>query len=254
MRKKKSIKYIVSFVILFLVGIAFVNADDSVTCDTVTKGKIRQAAANIKANYIVEEEEKSYEDEYGGTSTYADRFLVIKIYNVVSGMYLTVSSSVEDAAKDKVTTVNQTLYMSDIGADGAISIKQDNFPYLVTYEINVYASIDSPCSGIKLRTINVTLPKYNTYSNLDACDGFSDYYLCQEYITFDIDGKTFFNKLDEYKAKVLDEENGTKGIEDSTTGSDIVSSVSKNKYWIVGIIIVIGVILTIVIVKKKQKV
>jgi len=249
MIKKDNIKYLVLLVVLFLTSIVVVKADD--TCDTVTKGKLRQAAANIKANYIVKEEEFSDTDDDGNEFTYTEKHLEIKIYNVVSGMYLTVKSSLAEDTDEKIETVSKSLYRTDVGADGAITIKQDNFPYMINYEIKVYASVDSPCNGTSLRTINITLPKYNEYSAYTMCEGLSDYYLCQEYITFDIDGSTLLKKINDYKEKLTEEvENMT--IEDSNTTSDLISGISSNKYLIVGIIISIAVVITIIILRKKK--
>lgn len=249
MKNKKN--YLLLLIAVLFLGIATVHASDTSTCDTVTKGKLRQSASNIKANYIVEEESITDNLEEG-EQTYTNRYLVIKIYNLSTGMYVEVQSSVPSVSN--VQTVSKTYYRTDMSPDGSISLRQDNFPYLVNYKITVYASVDSPCSGTVLRKINITLPKYNSYSNLDICDGLEDYYLCQEYITYDIDDKSFLTKLNEYKSKLV-----TNSVEDITNGnnntaSDIASGVSEYKYILVGVIISIGVVITILILKGKKKV
>jgi len=250
MKNKKCCLLLLIIAVLFL-GMATVHATDSATCDTITKGKLRQSAANIKANYIVEEE--NITDDYEeGEDTYTNRYLVIKIYNLSTGMYVDVASSVPSASN--VKTVSKTYYRTDMAPDGSISLRQDNFPYLVNYKITVYASVDSPCSGTVLRKINITLPKYNSYSSLDICDGLEDYYLCQEYITYDIDDKSFLTKLNEYKAKLVEESTETISDSGTNTASDIASGVSKYKYILVGIIISVGVVATILILKRKKKV
>ena len=90
---------------------------------------------------------------------------------------------------------------------------------------------------------------------MDICEDIPDYYLCQSFVTYDIDGSTFFKKVEDYKAKLLVNDGDKEGIKtDDNTGivSKTISSVSKNKYIVVGIIVVVGVIVTIFVLKRKK--
>ena len=98
-----------------------------------------------------------------------------------------------------------------------------------------------------LRTIKLTLPKFNFYSQLAACQDIPDYYLCQEYTTFEVDGATFYNKVDEYKAKLLTlEEAGDMELDNNGIVSTAISTVSRHKYAIVGVVLIFFVLVVLV--------
>jgi hypothetical protein len=87
-----------------------------------------------------------------------------------------------------------------------------------------------------------------------ACDGISDYYLCHEYTTYDIDGATFYDKVDEYKSKLLTSQNGVDSADNNTLISKTFNGISKYRYLIVGVIVAVGVVATMVVLKRKKEV
>ena len=102
-----------------------------------------------------------------------------------------------------------------------------------------------------MRTIKLTLPKYNYYSQLDVCDDIPDYYLCQPYTKYSVDGGTFYDKVDEYKTKLSTLEKEKEENNNTSFVTNTMSGISKYKYLIVGIAVVVGVVLTIFVLKKK---
>jgi uncharacterized membrane protein SpoIIM required for sporulation len=75
--------------------------------------------------------------------------------------------------------------------------------------------------------------------------------LCQEYVTQKVNGSTFYDKVDAYKAKLE-----LQGEEEKENNTSVVNKVfagaSKFKYLIVGVIVVLGVVITVIIIKKKE--
>ncbi len=74
---------------------------------------------------------------------------------------------------------------------------------------------------------------------------------CSVIVTTPVDGATFYDRVDAYKAKLL--EQGQDIEEDNTSGvNKTFANASKYKYLIVGIIVALGVVITIVIIKRKE--
>ena len=140
-----------------------------------------------------------------------------------------------------------------MGPDGSITLKQKAFNQIITYTFEIYGSTTSGCYSEKLRTIKLSLPKYNYYSSLEMCDGIPDYYLCKEYVDFDIDDATATETIKKYKEKLESGELDEEEIKDNTSiFSKTISNISDNKYIYAGIIVVIGVAITIVIIRRRR--
>ena len=113
------------------------------------------------------------------------------------------------------------------------------------------------CYGKKLRTIDLTIPKYNTYSQQEICSDIPTFYLCREYINFDIDSEKFIDNVENYKKRIEKKEvtnpDSTNNNVINTTVDSTFSTISEYKYIIVGVIIFIGIIVTILIIRKHRK-
>lgn len=243
MIRKKN--FIVILVLMFFMFLGNVRAEDDV-CKPSELSELRTMAANVKITYVpVTILEKLDEPcpETGMTEAYSN-YLDIKIYNINSKLYINVDKGQEEFVVDS----------SNVGADGSITIRQVPMSESVTYEFEIMSN-EYGCYKEKLRTVKLTLPRYNFYSQLAACQDIPDYYLCQEYTTFEVDGSTFYNKVDEYKAKLLTlEEAGNVELDNTGLVSSAISTVSKHKYAIVGVVVAIGVALTIIVIKRKKSV
>ncbi|MGN1371141.1 MAG: hypothetical protein ACI4XM_02515 [Candidatus Coprovivens sp.] len=246
MKKEKNFLLLIIMIAFFLFIGNVRAADDENTCKPTDLSTLRSMAANVKVTYVpvtetVKFDKPNFENE--ATEGYRN-YLDIKIYNVNTKLEVSVKAS----GVDKIVT------SKDTGGDGAITLRQIPQNETVTYTFEI-RSYENGCHTNLLRTIKLTLPRYNFYSQLGACADIPDYYLCQEYTTYKVDGATFYDKVDEYKAKLLSlEENANE--EDDNTGvvSQAISSVSKYKYVIVGVFVAIGVLLTIFILKRKKSV
>ena len=108
--------------------------------------------------------------------------------------------------------------------------------------------------GEVLRKITFTVPRFNYYSTLPICEEVPDYYLCQPYVTFDTSnlGETAYDKIEAYKEKLKNNEIIDVNTEEPNVVSQTISFFSKYKYIIVGLIIAIGVAITVIITKRKK--
>ncbi len=241
---------------ILMIGVFFfienVKAEEDLTCNAVSLNELRTAAANIKISYVpgTKTVKGEYDPEYNDPIEEEYNYLDIKIYNLTNDLYVGVDVSGNNVTSEEDLTVSSI----DAGADGAVTIRQLSENELITYTFTVLSD-KYGCSSKVLRTIRLTLPRFNWYSRLAVCEDIPDYYLCQDYTTYQIDGSTFYDKVDEYKAKLLAQEENKNGIDlDDNTGiiSKTVSTVSKNKYIIAGVLVIAGVAATIYILKRKK--
>ena len=261
MKRKKKI-FVIIFMLAFFLMIGNVSAaeDKENMCTPTQLSELRSMAANVKVTYVpvTEAEKLTTPNGESGAEYVSKRYLDIKIFNLNTKLIVNAKNGIDSF----------TITSNDIGGDGAVTIRQPASTSAINYEFEV-TSLLYGCSLETLRTIKLTLPKYNYYSQLDVCDDIPDYYLCQPYTTYSVDGGTFYDKVDEYKAKlssaftpvlspfarslviVLLIQEGTFKICSSATSSILKFSISKYKYLIVGIVVVVGVVLTIFVLKKK---
>lgn len=247
--KKEYINLVISVVVsLFLfTGTVFAEETNVKTCSAKQLSELRQIASNIKVSYLPRTEivTSEYVDSETGTKPkYTKRYLDIKIYNMDPKLYIEVSNNIKH---EQVVTSN------DIGIDGTITFRQNAIDRKVDYTFIVKSS-EYGCEMQRLRTIKLTLPMYNAYSQLDICTEIPDYYLCQEYVTQQVDGSTFYDKVDAYKEKIVVQ--GEKNDKENNTGvaNKMFKDASKYKYLIVGLVVALGVVITIVIIKRKENI
>lgn len=162
-------------------------------CDYEEKAQLNKEAANVKANYEIKERimdpsEYTIPDAILGTEeedTYVAKtdYMQINILNITKNMYVEVTND-----KDSET---KTYTYNDV-KDGNISFDWYNIGDLIKYTIKVYASNETGCSGNTLKTLYVSLPRYNDYSTYNICTKVPEYYMCQKYVTYEDDGYSSF--------------------------------------------------------------
>ncbi len=247
MEKNKFLMLIVMLLASILV-IGNVNAEEGENiCSATDLNKLRQEAANIKVTYVpnvIDTEDVSPETE--DNSHVKESVLDIKVYNVSEHMGLKYEYSGEGVVPGSFVRS-----ASDAGNDGAITVRQRSYNRIITYVITVISNYGS-CAGQTLKTMRITLPMFNYYSLLEACEGIQDYYLCQPYVTSEVGGADFFDKVENYKAKLLSNE----AIDIEDDNNNIVtatfSGVKKHKYLVVGLVVAAGVVATVLILKRKK--
>jgi len=242
--------FLLMMVLGFFIFLGNVEAEEDNTCNSVSFSELRTMASNVKVTYVpVTEKDESYVDPVMGVKGIDREYLDVKVYNITSKLYIKAS-----ATGSNVTPFEKILTLNDVGPDGSATLRQAAQSETITYEFKIFSDYYG-CSNKILRTFKVTLPRFNFYSTLDICKDIPEYYLCQSYTTYKVDGTTFYDKVDEYKAKLLEDGDKSGGASGNTgVVSETITKVSKYKYVIVGIIVGIGALVTIFILKKKRSV
>ena len=245
---KKNILY----VLIMLMGLFFTSsvfADD--LCSLDTKTKLRVAAANVTVNY--EPVEVPYQDEPGvpaDSQGVVEYFFDVKIYNINSDLKVLVKSDQDSSTGVEVTYKN-------IQKDGAVTVRKRVGNELTNLVFEVKGSNSTGgCATEVLRTIKLTLPKYNSLAEREVCTEVPEFYMCQKYITYDVNPANFSKEIAKYKEKLEQQQNASNvEVEDNNTLPDKAADlISKNKIFIVGAIVLAGVIITIIIIKRKRSV
>ena len=76
--------------------------------------------------------------------------------------------------------------------------------------------------------------------------------MCQKFVLSNYDDSTFYTDVQNYRSKL--DQNGNNLLLETNENDDvnsIVATASKYKYLIAGLIIAVGVIATIIVLKKK---
>lgn len=203
----RKIKYICFSLFLLLIFINITYAD---TCDSNDIKRLREIANNVTVGYSLNQEAVN-NNEY-------DTFDV-EVNGLTEDIYIYFDNYPEHI------TYNDT-------DNGSVV-----FDYFYSGNFKLY--IISYYCGTVLRTIDLNIPIYNTYSLDDRCkeDKYKDLDICDEWHqwdTFDVDVESYFQ-------------------DDMVLSKDTVMDFFKKYYYIIGIIGVILIIFIILIIIKRRK-
>lgn len=246
----KKNRILILILVLFMTFVGHVKAEEDRTCNAISLNELRTLAANLKINYVEGAETNEYLDGSSGEMFPSiEPLLYIKIHNMNSRLYITYEVSGNNLVNNP--SDNKILTLEDVGPDGSITLRHTQINEMATYTFKV-ASDSYGCGNKTLRTVRLTLPKFNYYSKLSVCKDIPEYYLCKPFVNFNPDNnEDFTNKVNEYKAK-MEEQKQNDDEDDGNPISDVVSSVSKYKYLVVGIVVAVGVVITILVLKRKR--
>lgn len=233
-------KKILVFLSLFI--LFSVNVKAASSCTYTEQAELNSKAANIKVSYDVIDKTIHFED---GDAN--QRLFKIQILNVTEEFYIVV--------KNDITKVDKTYYSKD-AVDGIISFEWDYVESITNFTIQVYTTIKTNCSGEKYKTFYLSTPRYNEYYNYTICSQLSDFYLCQEFVTFsEISRDKFFAQVKNYKSGKIDNKGEEPIVEEPTTTDKIFSFIDNNKWYILGgiSIIIIGIYVIYRMKTKKQR-
>ncbi len=188
----KKVLVLVPFM-LFLCFTNYVYAE----CDYETQAKINNAAGAVRAEYETFLYENDYYDEtYGEYVTDSYWYGLIHIYNITEDIYINV---IDNNGNSRKYTID------DVSADNVIYVGTGMANEVKKYKIEVYAT-DSSCIDNVIRTIDISIPRYNLFSIYSQCDEYPDYYYCSEFVFLDnISEKEFYKGIEDY-AKRKEEE------------------------------------------------
>ena len=249
MKKKKMILIIILALIIFIGDVKAEENNDVPVCSVTRLNELRKQASNLKVTYVpIEVEEKlTNPDPENGITVVNENYVDVKLFNMTSQLKAHVVVKGGNGTFEKDVT-----YLDEKIDDDAITFRQQASNVNIEYEFQIYSNDFSECMDEKLRTLKITIPKYNFYSELDVCKDIPDYYLCAPYTTYNIDGSTFYERVEEYKEKINNQEIVEVGEENTGAVNQTFSVISKYKYIIVGVIVAIGVVITVITVKRKK--
>ena len=230
---------------IFVIFMMFVEKVDAGYCSTEELIRLNSLGSNVKVNYVAGEE--YHTEEPNPESHYTEYILDMMVYNVSSDLDIKLTS--------KNTNKSYKLNYKNVGPDGAITIRVNDTSTIDTYYYTITPS-GLECHDRKLRVLSVTLPKYNYASKKAICDDIPEYYLCQQYTLLNIDYTKFDSDVKAYKEKIALQENNFEELEKNENNkiSNTLTKISNYKYIIVFVVIAVGIIATIVVLKKKGSV
>jgi len=244
----KKIKVVVCTLLAFLFSTPLAYAE----CDASESNKLSSLANNVNTSQEVIKKEIPLDDsfslpdglteeeiaEYKATRDY----FRIYITNITEDLYVTVTNrnTKETKAYNYSDSENGTIYFDELV-----------FIDIVNYTIEVYSSNNTGCPGKKLRTLYVTTPRYNTYSEYALCDGIEEFYLCHEYLSVETSFENFEKLARQYRDNKLKEEEKKK--EKKEKGFLEFLKEHKGVVIIVSVVIIAtGGLVTVIIVKKQR--
>ena len=244
------IKKAIIFSMLFL----FSTSVKAETCGYEEKAKLNNEAANVKVNYEIKQrqlDKNNYNppDAIVGTEDEANwnpivDYFQVNILNLTENIYVEVKNDQNNET---------TKYYYNNSQDGKIAIDWLNLENVAKFTITVKSTDASGCTDRTLKTLNLTLPRYNEYYEYSLCQSIPDYYLCQKYVTFDEVKLGYFTK------KVYEEidKKNQKEIEKNLKWYEKAWNFIKDHKvaFITGgvIIVAAGATITVVIIRKRRR-
>lgn len=247
-------KYKYALFLILTFGL-FTLSVSAATCSYEERAELNSEISNITANYevitielenseppdaLLETEE---EENYVSTTD----ALQVNILNLTENVYAVVTNNYNDE--------ELTYHYSDTD-NGNVAIVWRELGELVTFTIQIYSSDATSCADTLLRTLRVSLPRYNEYAATFAiCEQVPDYYLCQRYVYYDeIEFGEFMDRVTAEIERVNQEAEENK--DDLTWYEEIGHFISENRTpIIIGVVVVLiitGVIVVVVIRRRRR--
>ena len=237
-------------IVSFLTFALITNAASK--CDYSELAEINQEAANVKVTYeekleLLEKGELGKADlEDGATPPdLYTRYFTVNITNVTDNLYVKIYNSVDNTTK---------IFSSSDAVNGIVSYRWDDIGDIANLTVRVYTSTKTSCSNEEVLVQQVTLPKYNVYSETDYCETNPDDSICSQYVTKEVTEEEFERKVEKQYKEDLKEAQDSEKVVNKVT-KKVTNYVKENKKgFIIGgsIIIVLGVVTTAVVIIKRR--
>lgn len=230
----------------FILMISFNNVW-AATCDNTEMKKLNAVASNVKVSYEVETktvENENYKID-GGSPTMEVPNIIIDIYNITDDIFIIASNNINSSKK--------TIVYADTD-NGKYKLDTfDNFNALGTYTFDIYAK-NEPCKPRKLKSIEFVKPIENPFYRTEECKNNLDIPFCTQFVTEINQNVDIFNIKEEIANYRKSSTNKVTTKTDGTTGNnEVIEFVKDNKYYLIGSIILIsGVVITVVVIKKRR--
>ena len=246
---KKFGKLFLALFISIFCSISVVNAASK--CSYDEQAKLNNLVGNIKVSY--EEVEAKIDESlvggyYGSEEEAVYYYFKVQVYNMTEDVYLKITNDVS----------NEVKYLNyDESQSGVVEFDWYDLDKVVNFKINVYSSNKTSCPNEQYRIIDLTLPRYNSYSKSVRCEDAESFYLCQRYITDEeeIDENTFYEKLTAFENKTKQEEEIKKAEENRNIFEKLSDFIEENKITVIvisTIIVLTGVVTTVMVIKKRR--
>ena len=237
-----------SFIYILLIMLLFPLTVNASMCSYSEQAKLNSEVSTIKVIYepktgTLDPSEYVCPGGMPDDCTVEYNYFTISLLNLSPNFYVKV--------KNTVNKNIYTLYYEDV-KDGVVSFDAEDISEVTTYTFTAYTTANTGCSGEKFRSFYLTTPRYNSYSNYDACKANPEFYLCEKYVTFtDIDYYEFEEKMDAYQ-----EDKKQDDIKQNRNFFLKVLDFIKEYKWffltaIAGALVI--TIVTVIIVKKQRK-
>ena len=165
----------------------------------------------------------------------------------------------KEIKKDKVTyklifyNITKDMYLSDNNNKKYTSNVISDLAPGTKLQIVIYASNSTYCEGFKILTKMINVPYYNKYYKEDICNGYENYYLCKENSNVNLTEEQFKNKMSEYIKSIEEREKEEIKPQEEIAKLDIIGFILQYKYFFIGGITLIGIVVLIIIINNKRK-
>lgn len=233
----KYLKILITTLFLVITSTMSVNAD---TCPSSVNYDLNKKASYVKAAYTVDDKSITKKLIYGNSkSSYKIPIFTFKmsIYNIIDDIYVVITNDVDSTS----ITVNP-----EDTQDGTYTFENNDAERVYNYTIEIKAS-NSECYGASLKTIKLTKPKYNAYSEYAYCNNSGSYY-CQKFISANLD----VNSNQDFFKKIGINPDGT--VKDEPKEDYIAKTIKLNRtFYIIVSLVTMLITLIILLIPKIKK-
>lgn len=209
-------------------------------CPAERQIELSKEASEMKFTYEVYEK-KGEDDPTSDSPAVTEYYMNVYIYNVPDDVRIDVTSP-NNAFKAF------SLDYTKRDENNIILIQDPLATTLKDYEFSV-VSTSSDCNKEVLRTASLTTPMFNPYYDALVCNSYPEFYMCATFVDFDI-STTTMNQFNESVNNYIDKLNSEE--EEKGTVDSVLKAVSKYKYVIIIVsVILIGGLVTFIVIKKR---
>ena len=213
-------------------------------CSYKEQAELNKKAADIKAVY---EETVGIDGtgnlEDGESTPVQYEYFTINMLNVKDDFYIVYSNNVNNKSK--------TYTMAD-AVNGVISFEWKNLKKVATMTFKVYSSEKTGCKDQLLRTIYLTVPRFNNYYSWSICEGRENLSLCDKYVTTEeVDYDVFVDRV----VKASNNKSNNQNTNTNNTSNNTINNTNNMNLYIYGgvaLLAIIIIVVVIVIANKKR--
>jgi len=250
------IKYALFAIISFSLVVGGVGA---ASCSYEEQAKLNSEVANIKTNFEIKQrklDKGEYDipdviigtpeaDNYEMTISYFQ----VNILNLTENVYIEVTNNVDGT---------KNTYRYSDAKDGNISFTRDETDKLITYTVKVYASANTGCEESLLKTLYISLPRYNSFSTYPICKEMPEHDMCQSYVNFEeMSFKDFETEMKEETEKLIKEEE-KKNEHDAKWYVQVLNFVKEHKVAFIiggaGVLVASGTVAFVIIKRRRRSI